>query len=310
MEGGKSAAIAVALRPALQWGWLGALIAGVLIAAFVIPKTQPKAQTIAGDDAPVLAADTALAEATRAGDKAAARRLLSLQFTFVDAYGKIHVRKEFLADLKSVAVRPTGDAKVRSYGLLATVIGHRKSAPDADVFFIDIWAKQKGAWRALVIQEVAIAAAGTAVAAAAAAATERQHLECKNPCQAIPYRVRSAAEQDIITAFQAIEKAVVAHDAVEWGKRVADEFVRYGTGQAPVARSDRIATIERQKEGNVLVTVGEVETMRLAVYGDGAAMIATHVTPDNSRPPYRATRVWVRRNGQWQMAISAQTDIK
>jgi hypothetical protein len=310
MQGGKSAAIAAALRPAVQWGSLGALVAGVIVAAVAVPRAQPKAQPIAGDDAPVLAADAALGEATRAGDKAAARRLLSLQFTFVDADGKIHVRRDVLADLKGVAAARASDAKVRSYGLLAMVTGHRQSAHDADVFFLDVWAKQRGAWRALRIQEVAIAATDTPVAAAAAPATEPQHFECKNPCQAIPYRERSPAEQEIIIAFQAIEKAVVAHDAGEWGKHVADEFVRYATGQAPAAKSDRIATIERQKEGNEVVTVGEVEAMRLAVYGDGAAMIATHVMPDNSRPPYRAARVWVRRNGQWQMAISAQTDIK
>ena len=90
----------------------------------------------------------------------------------------------------------------------------------------------------------------------------------------------------------------------------ADEFVLYGSGRAPIPKSGRIATIKRQKESNAAVTVGEVQTMRLSVYGDGAAMIASHVVPDNSRPPYRAARVWVKRNGQWQMAISAQTDIK
>jgi hypothetical protein len=60
----------------------------------------------------------------------------------------------------------------------------------------------------------------------------------------------------------------------------------------------------------VAVKVGEVEAMRLSVYGDAAAMTASHVMPDNSRPPYRTTRVWVKRNGQWQMAISVQTDVK
>jgi hypothetical protein len=50
--------------------------------------------------------------------------------------------------------------------------------------------------------------------------------------------------------------------------------------------------------------------MRLAAYGDSAAMVADHVAVDNSRPPYRATRVWVRRNGQWLVAISVQTDVK
>ena len=294
----------------MQWGWLGAVIAGVLIAAFAAAKGQPKAPPIASDDAAVLAIDSALGEAMRAGDKAAARRLLALQFSYVDADGKIHVRKDFLADLKGVAAAPAGDARVRSYGLLALVSGHRKSARDSDVFFLDIWAKQKGAWRTLLIQDVASTTADAAAPAAAAPATEPQHYECTNPCQVIPYRVRSVAEQDIITAFQAIMKAIVVHDANEWGKHVADEFVVYGSGRAPIAKSDRITTIERQKTSDTAIAVGEVRTMRLSVYGDGALMITTDAMPDNSRPPYRAARVWVRRNGQWLMAISAHTDIK
>jgi hypothetical protein len=297
---------------ALRWEWPGTLIVGVLMAAFVAPTAQPKAQPIAGDDTPLLAADAALGEAMRVGDEAAARRLLALQFTFVDADGKIYPRKDFLANLKGLAAAPASDAKVRSYGLLVAVTGRRRSVHDIDVFFLDVWAKQKGAWRALLSQDVVIAATAAAAAAPAGAApaADPQRFECKNPCQTIPYRVRSPAEQDVVATFQAIEKAVVAHDAAEWGKHVADEFVRYATGQPPVPRSERITTIERQKASSAAVTVGEVEAIRLAVYGDGAVMLATQAAPDNSRPPYRAARVWVRRNGQWQLAISAQTDIK
>ena len=50
--------------------------------------------------------------------------------------------------------------------------------------------------------------------------------------------------------------------------------------------------------------------MRLAVYGDGAAMITNYVSPDNSRPPYRAASVWAKRNGQWQLVIDVETDVK
>ncbi len=135
-------------------------------------------------------------------------------------------------------------------------------------------------------------------------------VNAQNPCQTIPYRVRSPAEQDIVNSYQAIENAAVAHDAEEWSKHMADEFVLYGSGRAPMPKSARIAMINRQKDSDAAVTVGEVQTMRLSVYGDGAAMIASHVMPDSSRPPYRAARVWVKRNGQWQMAISVQTDIK
>jgi hypothetical protein len=312
MQRGKSAAKSAALRRTLHWGWLVALAAVVLIAAFAVPKAQPKAQAVAADEGPVLAADSSLGEAMRAGDRAVVRRLLSLQFTFVDAGGKIHGRKDFLGELKGVAAAATTDAKVRSYGQLAMVTGDRKAADNADVLFLDIWAKQKGTWRALLMQNVATAATEPppAAPAAAAAGGEPQQHECKNPCQAIPYRVRSSAEQDIINTYQAIAKAIVAHDASEWAKHVADEFVLYGGGRAPVPKSGRIAAIERQKESNAAVAVGEVQTMRLSVYGDGAAMITTETASDNSHPPYRAARVWVKRNGQWLMAISAHSEVK
>ncbi len=302
----RKSTISAVLHRVRHWGWLVALAAVVLIGAFAVPKAQPKAKSVAADGAPVLAADLALGQAMRVGDRAVARRLLSLQFTFVDAGGKIHVRKGFLGELKAVAVAAGNDAEVRSYGKLAMVTGHRKAA-DNDVFFLDIWAKQKGAWRALLMQNVATAAAPPP--AAAAGGEPKQH-ECKNPCQAIPYRVRSPAEQDIITTYQAIVKAIVAHDANEWAEHVADEFVLYGSSRPPVAKSGRIATIERQKESNAAVAVGEIQTMRLSVYGDCAAMITTDTVPDHSHPPYRAARVWVKRNGQWLMAISAHTEVK
>jgi len=302
------ASISAALRAAARWGALGTLVVAALISAFALPKAQPKAQPMAGEDALVFAADRALGEAMRAGDKTAARRLLALQFTSVDADGKTYTRKEVLADLKGLAA-PASDVTVRSYGLVAMVTGHHQSARNADVFFLDVWVKQKSAWRALLMQDVPIALEDATVAAPPQA-TDAQLYDCKNPCLTIPYRVRSPSELEIINTFQAIMKATVAHDAKEWGKHVAEEFVVYGSGRAPTVRSDRVAAIERQKESNAAVTVGEVRTMRLAVYGDGAVMIATDVVPNEARPPYRAVRVWVKRNSQWLMALSADTDIR
>jgi hypothetical protein len=295
------------MRSAMQRWWLGIVIAGLLIAVLAQPKAQPAP---ANEDALVLEADLALRDAVRGGDKSVARRLLSLQFTFVDENGKIHERKEFLNGLQGLAAVPAGDAKIKSYGRVAMVTGHRKSAHDSAVFFLDIWVKQKGAWRALASQDVVLAATDAPRAAPAPSSAAAAPYDCKNPCQSVPYRVRSPAEQDIVNAFQAIEKAAIGHDAGEWAKHIADEFELYGSGRAPIAKSGRIVTINRQKENNAAVKVGEIESMRLSVYDDSAAMIATQVMPDNARPPYQAARVWVKRNGQWQMAISVQTDIK
>jgi hypothetical protein len=294
-----------AMWPAVQ-RLLAALGVIILIAIVVESRAQSPSS---GDEALVLSADEALGAALRAGDKLSARRILSLQFSFVDEDGKVHDRKTFLGNLKELAATPSSDAKVTIYGRIGMVTGHRKSARDNDVFFLDIWAKQKGTWRALVAQDVEL---GSAEAPPPAPATnpDPEPGDCKNPCQTIPYRERSPAEQDVVNSFQAIEKAAVSHAAEEWAKHVADEFVLYGSGRAPVTKSERIATIERQKQDDTPVEIGEVEAMRLAVYDDGAAMVASHVAPDDSRPPYRAARVWVKRNGQWQMAISVQTNIK
>ena len=293
------------MRSALRRWWLGVLVGGVLIAILAELKAQP-APT---EEAAVLAADQALGAAMRGGETSVARKLFSLQFTYVDADGKVHERRDCLTDLKNLAASPVADPAVKIYGRIGMVTGHRKSTDGRDVFFLDIWAKQKRAWRALASQDVVLATGDTPrpTPAPAAAATP---YDCKNPCQSIPYRVRSPAEQDIVNSFQAIEKAAIAHNAEEWGKHVADEFVLYGSARAPIPRVGRIATINRQKDNNTAVTVGEVEAMRLSAYDDGAAMIASHVMPDNSRPPYRAARVWVKRNGRWQMAISVQTDVK
>jgi hypothetical protein len=292
--------------PAVQRWILCALGAIVMIAAVVESRAQPAPS---GDEALVLTADDSLGAAMRAGDKLTARKILSLQFSFVDEDGKVYERKNFIAGLKDIAAAPASDVKVTIYGRIGMVTGHRKSASDNEVFFLDIWAKQKGTWRVLVAQDVELGSSD-ALPTASVPNPDAVPYDCKNPCQTIPYRVRSPAEQDIVNSFQAIEKAAVGHDAEEWSKHVADEFVLYGSGRSPISKSGRIAAIERQKQTNATVQVGEVEAMRLAVYDDGAAMVASHVSPDDSRPPYRATRVWVKRNGQWQMVISAQTDVK
>lgn len=295
-----------AVQSAVRRWWLGALISGVLIAVLVELRAQPAP----GDDATVLAADQSLDHAVRTGDKSVVRRLLSLQFTFVDENGEIHTRHDFLHDLNGVAGSPTGDATVKAYGRIVTVSGHRKSSHDSDVFFLDIWAKQKGTWRAMIVQDVVPASVDAPHSTPTTTGIVSKPYECKNPCETIPYRVRSPSEQDVVSSFQAVEKAAIAHDADQWSKHIADEFVLYRSGRLPIPKPGWIDVMKRQKVDNAVVVVGEVETMRLSVYGDAAAMTATQSVPDNSRPPYRAARVWVKRNGRWQMAISVQTDVK
>ena len=278
-----------------------ALLAASLVTAHIVRTRAQSAEES------VAAADRALADALRTGDRTIARKLLSLQFGYTDEAGRAYSRHEFLADLKNLSAATAGDPKLTMYGLLATVTGERQAADGNTAFFLDIWAKQKGAWRALARHNVILA---DGAVPAAPSRDDGKAVECTNPCQTLPYRVRSPAEQDVLNSFLAVEKASIAHDAQEWSKHVADEFMLYRSGYAPVDKAARIAAIERQKQAGSPITVGEIQSVRLSVYGDAAAMITTQMVPDNSRPPYRAARVWVRRNGRWLMTISVQTDIQ
>ena len=276
-----------------------ALLAVSLVTAHIIRTRAQSAEEF------VATADRALADAMRTADRTMARKLLSLQFSYTDEAGRAYSRREFLADLKNLSAATAGDPKLTMYGLLATVSGERNSPDGNTAFFLDIWVKQKGAWRALARHNVLLADG-----AAALSRGDGKAIECTNPCQIMPYRVRSPAEQDVLNAFLAIEKASIAHDAQEWSKHVTDEFMLYRSGYVPIDKAARIAAIERQQQAGSSVTVGELQAVQLSVYGDAAAMITTQMLPDNSRPPYRAARVWVRRNGQWLMTVSVQTDIQ
>jgi ketosteroid isomerase-like protein len=262
----------------------------------------------------VLAAAEQLAAAIRRGNKAAADKLLAREFTFIDAAGKLHSRREVLAQMK---VAPDGTAarvKVRTYGRVAVVTGASKSAQARrrnDLFAVDIWVQGTDGWKALIHHNnvLALPDATPVHPPAHARPADAKPPECKNPLEFVPYQPRSQAERDIITAFQTLERAVTRNDADEWMKHVADEFVVYRTGQHPTDKALRVDFINRQKTVNGESFVAEVEWMKLWVLGDAAVMRADHVMPGNRRPPYRATRVWVKRDGHWQMALSQQTTI-
>lgn len=311
-----------ALRLARHRWWIGALFAAGMIGILAEIRAQPAAappiaaasSTPSGDDALVLTADAALGTAMRTGDRAAARRLLSLEFSFVDEAGTLHGRKEVLASLKGVAAAAPSGVSEKIYGGIAMVTGRRVSARGSAVFFLDIWAKQKRAWRALVMQDVVLAAADGSGQREAAAPEpvlgSVKPFDCNNPCETIPYRVRSQDEQDIVATFQTIAKATVAHDAASYAGHIADEFVHYESGYPPAPKPARVALIENKTQANFPALLPQIQSMRLWVYGDGAAMTSVNGAPDDTTPQSRFARVWVHRNGQWQMAVSVQTSIK
>lgn len=263
----------------------------------------------------VLAAAKALQAAIREGKTSAVEKFLARDFSFIDASGHEHSRREVLNALKASPRSAGTQVKVRDYGRVALITGSYKSAQAgerSDLFSLDVWVKDDNKWQALIHHNNVLARpdAPPAHASGQPRPVDAPAPRCMNPLEEVPYQAKSQAERDIIKAFQTLELAVTRNDPDEWQHHVADEFVVTRTRQHPTDKAARMAFMATQRAINAETFVAEVVTLKFWVLGDAAVMRADHAMPGNRRPPYRATRLWVKRNGHWQMAISQQTTIQ
>jgi ketosteroid isomerase-like protein len=254
------------------------------------------------------AARAAYHAARRAGDRGGLAPLLAPDFTAIDLSGAVH-GPEGAAALPLAGADATLTAA--DYGDLVLVTERDLSAPEGNLVAVEVWVRQggAGAWRLIVHHANVLAdpSAPHSHPTPQARPADAPPPVCENPCLSVPYQPREPAEADIVTAFQTLERAVTRNDADEWVKHMADEFVVYRTRQSLTTKASRAQMLRDHRAINAETFVAAVEAMRLWVFGDAAVMRADHVMPGNRRPPYRVTRVWVKRDGRWQMALSQQT---
>ncbi len=242
--------------------------------------------------------------AALAGDRTDIARFLHPEFRSVRLSGQEEFGPAAIALLEPTAP----PAECRDYGDLALLTG-REPAAGSETVTVEIWVRTGGSWTLLLRQLNPIATAD----APSGRPVHRERppgappARCPNPVEFVPYTPASEAERELIRAFQQLEAHVVRNEAEAWVRFIADEFVVYRTGQHPTTREERAGHLREQAAINAEIHVAEVEAMTLWMFGDAAVMRADHVMPGNRRPPYRATRVFVRRDGRWQMAISQQT---
>ena len=255
------------------------------------------------------AASKRFGDAVRQGRTSELESLLDRDFTYLDAAARVHSRQDAIAGMEVGQAGEEAARSVTDYGRVALVTIRRRSPEQGEAVAVEAWVKREEGWRLLVYHQnvIANADAPSGHPAHTPRAPDAPPPDCKNPCEFVPYETRSQDERDIIKSFQTLENAVIRNDADEWVKHMADEFVVYRTGQHPTTKAERAEALRRQKAINAEIFVAAVEEMKLWVFGNAAVMRADHLMPGNRRPPYRATRVWVKRDGRWQMAVSQQT---
>jgi hypothetical protein len=262
----------------------------ILAAAAVAPAAA------ANDEQDVLQTDHGLVQAIGSADKKAIGGLLDADFTWTDSAGKVLTKAEVLQNLPTPAAGYDAEARERTYGQVGVV-----QSNNGKVYVLRLWVKRSAGWRALayheVTQLVAPPAGGPGVN------------ECENPCKTVPYKPKNEAEQGIFKSWQELETDVTAHNSAGWAPHAADEFIQVSSNNDhPLDKAGRMAVLDKQKLSGVGAAPAPLVSAEMFDFGDSVVMKALH-QPFHGKP-IRVSRVWIKRDGKWVMAISYQTTIQ
>jgi hypothetical protein len=238
-------------------------------------------------------ADRVLVSALANGDAGAAAELLDDNFTWVDSHGRILSKQQLAHELpKAPLGAETGlTPALRHYGEVAAVTADRHK-----VFVLRIWVKRNGAWRALVVHEVS--------QNLAPAPHGPGRKDWDNPCRTLPYEPRNVDERDCLASWQRLEIAVMQHEPEVWAQHVADEFMVVGAARRH-SKADRKAVIEEQKRTDANSAPAPLVSARLFNFPGAMVMTCEH-QPFHGKAA-RVSRIFVKRDGAWLMAVSFQT---
>jgi hypothetical protein len=274
-------------------------------------KPSPQGASVGATEAdkPALDADHQFQEAVKNGDKTALSSLLNPDFSWTNADGKTLSRAQVLQEIPKPSIGDPGPQtplgsrtpvplalmKFRSYGDLEAV---QESSSRDNV--LRIWVKRPAGWGLLIYQE-------TRLMDTAPAATVGTDKTCENPCKTVPYTPKNANEKDVLASYMALQTATVLHDSATWGKYVADEFRAANSNSNQVLdKPGRMADLERSKMAGY--SPMPVVSLRIFDFGNAAVLVSQH-QPEHGKPVH-ITRLWIKRNAQWQEAASYQTRIE
>jgi Domain of unknown function (DUF4440) len=271
--------------------------------------------------APVSADDQAVEVANRAFEKAVAKDPVALEmqtdptFTWIDATGTFQSREEILdafgADTAPQLLVLTTAVGVqlttRVYGQLAFVQVHAGRS-----YSLRIFAKQNNGWRAVHVIELTQPPQGEVPASATGAAVPSEEgviTDCINPCKVVPFKPGTPAAKAAFADWREMELGSLARNMDLWGRHVLDDVIIVDSGgNGTISKAQRIANTLKQKQAGVRTNeVPPVLWARAFEFGDTVLLLM--IQQPYKGQPYYGTRIYVNRDGRYQMAVSYHTSI-
>ena len=273
-------------------------IAGALAGGFLSMPCVALSLGQGSDGLAAIPADRALIQAFASRDKSALNQLLDPEFTWIDANGQSLARgqvREWLPKVANANVEP----QLRAYNQVAVLRASRDR-----LHVLRIWVHRESGWRILLYQEVRQVERSESPNSARAGADD-----CENPCKSIPFVPETQSEKEAIASWQAVMRAMANNDADAYAPLIADEFTATDTHHdRPYTKSDRLAQIKKLSLAAALSRPPALTSARMFDFGETVMMIAREQRPNAK--PYFNTRMWVKREGHWQMLFSFNTRIE
>ena len=280
-----------------------ALVGGIVCFAAIAAFSNSHSSA-SGADQEVLEADQALVRILGLRDKASLQDHLALDalldedFTWIDSNGKSLVKPEVFKNFPALA-NPEVELQERTYGRSAVVRANR-----VRVQVMRVWAKRVSGWRVMLYQEVTLVVKSEPPVADGAGISD-----CENPCKDIPFQPQTKSEREVIASWQGVMSAMAHKDANAYAPLIAEEFTATDTHHdRAYSKADRIVQINKQKQSGVQSAPPPLVSARMFDFGETVMMIAREQRP--SARAYFNTRMWVKRDGRWQMLFSFNTRIE
>jgi len=195
----------------------------------------------------------------------------------------------------------------RVYGQLAFVQVHAGRS-----YSLRIFAKQNNGWRAVHVIELTQPPQGEAPASATGAAVPSEEgviTDCINPCKVVPFKPGTPAAKAEFADWREMELGSLARNMDLWGRHVLDDVIIVDSGgNGTISKAQRIANTLKQKQAGVRTNeVPPVLWARAFEFGDTVLLLM--IQQPYKGQPYYGTRIYVNRDGRYQMAVSYHTAI-
>ena len=286
------------------------------------PRDAARAARVASPSVatPAPSEDQAVEAADRAFEKAVAKDAVALAmetdpaFTWIDWTGTLQSRQEILdafgagtaPELVVLTTAVGAQLTTRVYAELAFVQVHAGRS-----YSLRAFAKGKTGWRALHVIELTQPAQAPAASATGAAVPSEEGVvtECINPCIVVPFKPATPAAKAAFADWREMEMGSLARNMDLWGRHVLDDVIIVDSGgNGAISKTQRIANTLRQTQAGVHTNeVPPVLWARTLDFGDSVLLLM--LQQPYKGQPYYAARIYVKRDGRYQMAVSYHTAI-